>query len=66
MRRPKDPNNPQSGDGEPPSKPGGRARERLDQFNRQRGLPTDADSTAQDDDSKQTQKPPGPTKPPEP
>jgi hypothetical protein len=63
MRRTKDPNDPKSGDGEPPSKPGGRARERLDQFNRQRGLPTDSDSKPKENDSNDTQKPPGEPKP---
>ena len=63
MRRPKDPDNPRSGD-DKAAPPGGRARERLDQFNRQRGLP--ADSNPEEDASKDTQKPHGGSKPTEP
>jgi hypothetical protein len=54
MRRPKDSKNP-AGSGSEPPRPGGRARERLDQFNRQRGLPADSAPTTTDD----AQKPPG-------
>jgi hypothetical protein len=60
MRRPKDAKNPKSGDDDK-SRPGGRARERLDQFNRQRGLPTD--SVPKEDPANDTQKPPGKSKP---
>jgi len=49
MRRPKDPKDPKITDAEEP-KPGGHARDRLDLFNRQRGLPTDpAPSTPKDE-----------------
>jgi len=46
MRRPndpKEPKDPKSADDEQP-KPGGHARDRMDLFNRQRGLPTDPDA----------------------
>lgn len=42
MRRPNDPKDPKS-TGEDKPTPGGHARDRLDLFNKQRGLPTDAD-----------------------
>ena len=42
MRRPDDPKDPEENDARQPT-PGGRARERLDLFNRQRGIPTDSD-----------------------
>ena len=48
MRRPKDSKNPKSGDGDDKSPPGGRARERLDQFNRQRELPEDSPTSEKD------------------
>jgi hypothetical protein len=60
MRRPKDSKNPKSG-GDDKSPPGGRARDRLDQFNRQRGLPTDP--VPKEAPSNETQKPPGKSKP---
>jgi len=42
MRRPSDPKDPKGTDEEqPPS--GGHARDRMDLFNKQRGLPTDSD-----------------------
>jgi len=41
MRRPNDPKDPKGTDEEKP-KPGGHARDRMDLFNKQRGLPTDA------------------------
>jgi hypothetical protein len=52
MRRPKQPDD--SPDQKPP--PGGHARKRLEQFNRQRGLPTDTD-TPPDEAGGDAQKP---------
>ena len=60
MRPPKDPKDPKSGGGQAPPRPGGRARERLDQFNRQRGIPDDP--RLPEDDAKK----PRPDKPDEP
>jgi hypothetical protein len=53
MRRPKDPNNPKSGGAGDKAPPGGRARERLDQFNRQRELPDSPDSEKERPDDTQ-------------
>jgi hypothetical protein len=49
MRRPKDSKHPKSGGGDAKTPPGGRARERLDQFNRQRGLPDDSKASEEDE-----------------
>ena len=59
MRRPKDPDSskPDSDDGKAP--PGGRARERLDQFNRQRGLPTEPGPSNEDKGVDDAKRPPG-------
>jgi hypothetical protein len=46
MKRPKDPNDKDKA-GDEQSPPGGRARERVDMFNRQRGIPADSGSTSE-------------------
>ena len=55
MRRPKDPDSSKP-DSDEKAPPGGRARERLDQFNRQRGLPTESDAPEEKNGAK---RPPG-------
>lgn len=58
MRRPKDPKDPKGTEAEEP-KPGGHARDRLDLFNRQRGLPTDrAPSATKDEKDDSAESPP--------
>ena len=59
MRRPTDPNDPKDkARDKDESPPGGRARERLDLFNRQRGLPTDGTDTKKDDAKEAPETPP--------
>ena len=58
MRRPKDPNDSKTKTGDEQSPPGGRARERVDMFNRQRGIPPDAGSTTEQDDAADSKEPP--------
>ena len=51
MKRPKNPDDPKDKPGEDKSPPGGRARERVDLFNRQRGLPTESGEESGKDDA---------------
>jgi hypothetical protein len=50
MRRPKQPDD-SSPDQKPP--PGGHARKRVEQFNRQRGLPTDSEAPTGKDETQE-------------